>query len=100
VIEERAAKCLEAMKRFQVPAPAKITYRRLRKRWGSCVRKNRTILLNRELAQVPVSCIDYVVTHELCHLRYPDHSRGFYFLLSQCMPDWQKRKERLETVLL
>jgi predicted metal-dependent hydrolase len=49
---------------------------------------------------VPLACIDYVITHELCHLKHQNHNRDFYFLLSQCMPDWRKRKERLETVLL
>jgi len=100
VIDERVSRCAKALKRFDVPNPTKIVHRRMRKRWGSCGKRNGTILLNRELAHVPLSCIDYVITHELCHLKHPNHSRQFHFLLSQCMPDWRKRKERLETVLL
>lgn len=100
VIAERVAKCQEAMRRLGVPAPTTVVCRRMHKRWGSCGRKNGTILLNRELVHAPLSCIDYVITHELCHLKYPSHSREFHFLLSQCMADWRKRKEKLETALL
>jgi predicted metal-dependent hydrolase len=49
---------------------------------------------------VPVPCIDYVVAHELCHLKHPNHSPAFYALLAQVMPDWRRRKERLETAVL
>lgn len=44
--------------------------------------------------------VDYVIIHELCHLVYPHHDRQFYRLLSRILPDWIKRKERLEKVVL
>ncbi len=71
--------------------------RRLKTRWGSCSKAGR-ILLNTELVQAPVECIDYVIVHELCHLKVPDHSPAFHRLLNACMPDWQRRKERLEAL--
>ncbi|MBF2054947.1 MAG: M48 family metallopeptidase [Candidatus Sericytochromatia bacterium] len=40
--------------------------------------------------------IDYVLVHELCHLLCLHHNASFYRLLSRAMPDWQKRKEKLE----
>ncbi|MCB4743327.1 MAG: M48 family metallopeptidase [Sulfurovum sp.] len=43
-------------------------------------------------------CIEYVVFHELAHLVYADHSMEFYNYLSLFMPDWKKRKERLEAL--
>ena len=71
----------------------------MKRRWGSCG-KNGTILLNTELVRAPVHCIDYVIVHELCHLRFPHHSQGFYRLLALLMPDWERRKARLEQVLI
>ncbi len=77
----------------------KLIVRRIKTRWGSCS-KNGTILLNTELIKAPVDCIDYVITHELCHLRIHEHTSAFYRLLSRCMPDWERRKARLEGITL
>jgi len=52
------------------------------------------IYLNPELILAPPSCIDYVVTHELCHLVHPHHGREFYALLRNKMPDWEGRRAR------
>jgi predicted metal-dependent hydrolase len=43
--------------------------------------------------------VDYVITHELCHLAYDNHGAGFYKLLDRVMPDWEKRKTKLERQL-
>jgi predicted metal-dependent hydrolase len=67
------------------------------KRWGSFSQRG-VIYLNPELIKAPSHCIDYVVTHELCHLRHPNHTKSFYNLLSSVIPDWQMRKARLERV--
>lgn len=99
VIADRLAHCHAELKRYGVPAPTTVTFRRMAKRWGSCTKAG-GVLFNTELAHVPVPCIDYVVMHELCHLKHPNHSSAFYALLTQVMPDWQERKERLETAVL
>ena len=65
------------------------------KRWGNWTRRG-VIYLNPELVLAPPSCIDYVVTHELCHLVHGHHGRAFYDLLARAMPDWEERKRRLE----
>jgi len=46
-----------------------------------------------------IDCIDYVITHELCHLKHADHSMKFYNFLGTVMPDWSERKLRLERIL-
>lgn len=55
-----------------------------------------TITLNTGLIRAPKECIDYVVTHELCHLKYHDHSPEFYKLLDSAIPGWEKIKHKLE----
>jgi predicted metal-dependent hydrolase len=72
-----------------------ILVRPMTRRWGSCSKKG-TITLNLDLVKVPLIYIDYVIVHELCHLKIHNHSPAFYRLLTRCMPDWKQRKERLE----
>jgi predicted metal-dependent hydrolase len=66
------------------------------KRWGSCT-KSGTILLNTELVRVPVHRIDYVITHELCHLIIYGHGPEFYRLLGRVMPDREARGRRIDS---
>ena len=73
--------------------------RAMQSRWGSLSRAG-TITLNVNLVRAPRPCIEYVVAHELCHTQYRDHDAQFFKLLGQVMPDWKKRKQRLEAALL
>ena len=75
--------------------PRGMIVRRMEKRWGS-LSSSRRLVLNRRLIEAPVDTIDYVITHELCHMAEPHHGAAFYRLLDQVMPDWVGRKERLE----
>jgi len=96
--ERRMQACFEGAERYKVPYP-KIKLRRMTKRWGSCSNSG-SILLNTELVKAPIHCIDYVIMHELCHLKYSKHGSQFFRLLSVVMPDWQQRKQRLEKVTI
>jgi predicted metal-dependent hydrolase len=55
----------------------------------------RRIFLNLKLIQVNKSLIDYVILHELCHLRELNHSRAFYALLDRVVPDWRALRAKL-----
>lgn len=90
--------CLTQFPKDELERPS-LQIRRLSKRWGSYTPTGQ-IILNRDLIRAPSPCIDYVITHELCHRRYPNHSRHFYDYLSQIMPDWEIRKQRLEQMLI
>jgi len=74
-----------------------VRIRQMKTRWGSCNSFKRYINLNIELIKKPPFAIEYVVFHELSHLIHPNHSKKFYNYLSTYMPDWKKRKEKLES---
>jgi predicted metal-dependent hydrolase len=65
-----------------------------RTRWGSCNAQN-TICLNWRLMMAPLSLIDYVVVHELCHIVHKNHSKNFWHLVGSVMPDYARRRKIL-----
>lgn len=91
-------RCWQKFHGLSIEQP-KLSIKRMQKRWGSLSGKG-TITLNTDLIRAPKECIDYVVTHELCHLRHPDHSPEFYKLLDTVIPGWEKIKHKLELSLV
>lgn len=73
--------------------------KRMKREWGSCGAKKRALLFNLELARVPKRCIEYVVVHELTHLKVPNHSKVFQALMTQRMPDWRNRRHELNNFI-
>lgn len=70
--------------------PSSHDLRYMKGRWGSCNVKTGHVRLNLRLAEYPQICTDYVVLHELCHLRFADHGAAFKALLSSFMPEWKE----------
>lgn len=70
--------------------------RNMETRWGSCLSKKGIITLNKHLLEAPRNCIEYVITHELCHFIHPNHSKQFYEMLTLFMPDWKNQKKILD----
>lgn len=99
VFSNRLRECLEIARPLRLSAMPNMVIRKMTKRWGSCTKAG-NIILNLELMKVPVHCIDYVIVHELCHLKVHNHGKEFYSLLARCMPDWEARKVRLETIMV
>ncbi len=75
----------------------RLQIRDMKTRWGS-LSKGGILTLNIRLIAAPKECIEYVVVHELCHLKYPNHDKKFYRLLETRLPDWEKRKNKLENL--
>lgn len=70
---------------------------KMKKQWGSCSPDN-IIHLNPWLIKAPSDCIDYVITHELCHLKERNHGKKYYELLSKAYPNWQFVKQKLDNM--
>lgn len=82
--------------KFEYPNRPVISVKNMAKRWGSFI-DNKRIVLNEKLIHASKDCIDYVITHELCHFRYKKHSTAFYRLLAEKYPDWERIKDKLES---
>lgn len=94
---ERLAESAEKWaKRLGLPEP-RILVREPRKRWGSCNAEG-TVRFNWRIVQAPISLLDYVVAHELVHLRHRDHTRAFWATLGRVMPDYETRKQALRAL--
>jgi predicted metal-dependent hydrolase len=74
--------------------PEHIKLRRPRRRWGSCT-TDKTIILNWLLVLAPLPVIDYVVAHELCHIKVHSHSPDFWRCLGRVLPDYKERRKWL-----
>jgi len=98
IFRKRLEHCLDAAASLRC-LPIQLRIRPMERRWGSCSKAG-TITLNTDLVKAPLNCIEYVIMHELCHLRVHDHSPAFFRLLGRCMPDWQQRKRRLDSMVL
>jgi predicted metal-dependent hydrolase len=70
------------------------------RQWGSCNPATGNIRLNTQLAQKPRACLDYIVLHELAHLRVPTHGEAFRRLLDQHLADWPERRRMLNDLPL
>ena len=71
------------------------TVRRMSTRWGSCNPETGRVTLNLELAAEPPELLEYIVVHEMAHLREAGHGRRFQRLMDQHLPDWRQRRRRL-----
>lgn len=68
--------------------------RTMRSRWGSLAPSG-TVTLNAHLVRLPVACLDYVIFHELCHLRVRGHNAAFYAEVERYVPEWRARRAEL-----
>ncbi|HNF26585.1 MAG TPA: DUF45 domain-containing protein, partial [Leptospiraceae bacterium] len=74
------------------------TVKKLRRTWGICHVKDRTISFSLGLGKVPMEGIEYVVVHELVHLFELHHNRRFYSLMTKYLPTWRKDREKLNSL--
>lgn len=78
-------------------APPTFRLLRMKTQWGSCSPKG-TLVLSPDLVKVPRPCVEYVIAHELCHLKEHNHSAKYFRTLTALMPDWAERKTELDAL--
>lgn len=76
-------------------AVERVFVQHMKTRWGSCNHARRSIRLNTELAKKPIDCLEYIVVHEMGHILEPTHSARFISLMDRFMPDWERRRDKL-----
>ena len=89
-IEER----VKYWSQFFPVKPFKVLLGDQKTRWGSCDKKG-VLRINWKVIFAPLKILDYVVAHELAHLKHHDHGKQFWNLLESVMPDYEKRREWL-----
>lgn len=75
--------------------PNKVRIKDIKYAWGSCS-SNRNISINKKLAKKDEKVIEYVVLHEMCHLKYMNHSKNFWNLVEKYMPKYQEYRKILK----
>ena len=70
----------------------------MQRQWGSCSPTGQ-IILNPHLVKAPRECIEYVIIHELAHLKHHDHGADFWKLVTTHVPDWQAAKKKLDAMV-
>ncbi len=93
-IPQRVAYYAETYCHILPPAVSSIAIRSQKTRWGSCSSRG-TLSFNWRLMLAPPAILDYVVVHELCHLRHMNHSKDFWACVETILPDYKERRKWL-----
>jgi predicted metal-dependent hydrolase len=99
IFEERLEVCYQIFKlHYNAPKP-RLVLRKMKSRWGSMSSTGR-MTLNTILIHTPIECIDYVIFHELCHIKHQNHGRGFYEMQAKMVPNYKAVQEKLKEFLI
>ncbi len=93
--KEKISERLQRYARLVGRTPQKIIIRNQEKRWGSCSHSG-VLRFNWKVIMAPLSVVDYVIAHELCHLLIKNHSEKFWSKLSSIVPDYKKKRQWLK----
>jgi len=72
----------------------------MKTRWGTYSRKTGTMSINLQLAHKPIACLEYIIVHELGHIRHHNHGKGFIAYMDTWLPYWRETKNRLNALTL
>lgn len=96
VFENYYNSCFQNFKEAKYKPLLKI--RKMKGKWGVCNITNKTITLNLELIKLNQKYLIYVIYHELCHLKHPNHSKDFWTLVEKYVPNYKQIKKEMKNV--
>lgn len=96
VFENYYNSCFQNFKEAKYKPLLKI--RKMKGKWGVCNITNKTITLNLELIKLNPKYLIYVIYHELCHLKHPNHSKDFWALVKKYVPNYKQIKKEMKNV--
>lgn len=96
VFETYYNNCFEQFKESKIKPNLKI--RKMKSKWGVCNITNKTITLNQELIKLDPKYLEYVIYHELCHLKHPNHSKDFWNLVEVYIPNYKQIRKEMKNV--
>ena len=85
--------------KYEIAKP-QVVYKNMKTRWGTCNIEKAIITLNIQLIKVDPFLTEYVICHELTHLRYKNHNNDFYSFLTTMVPDWKQREKILNNIII
>jgi len=95
IVKERSIECHRMMSSESIPLP-QITIRPMTTRWGSYSYRTQRISLNLNLVKAPPACLDYVIIHELCHIKVRHHGPDFWRMVSSYLPNYLSERKQLK----
>ncbi len=95
VVTEETSRKLPVFEDITGLKSSSFTVRKMKSRWGSCNTKTKKLCFNSDLAKKPMECLEYVIIHELCHIRYNNHKKEFWLLVESFLPDYKRVKKLL-----
>lgn len=95
IVKQRSIECHYLMQAEEIPLPP-ITIRSMKTRWGSYSYKTKRISLSINLIRMPLTCLDYVIIHELCHIKVRHHGPDFWRMVSRYCPNYLAERTLLK----
>ena len=95
LVKKRSIECHKLMQAEDIPLPS-ITIRSMKTRWGSYSYQTKRISLSLNLIRMPLTCLDYVIIHELCHIKVRHHGPDFWRMVSRYCPNYHADRRLLK----
>jgi predicted metal-dependent hydrolase len=95
IAEREIETSMEKMRKLVGLAPEEYVIKKIKTAWGKCSSAKK-ITINQDLVMYSRKAVDYVVLHEICHLKYMNHSKNFWNMVEKYMPDYKEAEKELK----